>query len=134
MKQFLHRKATLSKVLLVIRHTAASTGQLRADSEARSSKNCQSSGSAIGPGEVCSRADGLRACTAGHRWLTALKYHEQRQQPDLPTPTQQSQEHLNCLLRRNFKPTDRKLQPWLANHRSFCALARIKIFKTLSTK
>ena len=64
MKQFLHRKATLSKVLLVIRHTAASTGQLRADSEARSSKNCQSSGSAIGPSEVCSRADGLSL----HSW------------------------------------------------------------------
>ena len=57
--------------------------------------------------------------TAGHRWLTALKYHEQRQQPDLPTPTQQSQEHLNCLLRRNFKPTHRKLQPWRIDHRSF---------------
>ena len=50
MKQFLHRKATLSKVLLVIRHTA-STAQGRAAQGssrlARSSKNCPSSG-AIG--------------------------------------------------------------------------------------
>ena len=52
MKQFLHRKATLSKVLLVIRHTAQSrAAQHRAvqgsSRLARSSKNCPSSG-AIG--------------------------------------------------------------------------------------
>ena len=46
MKQFLHRKATLSKVLLVIRHTAG-TGQ-GSSRLRRSSKNCPSS-AAIGP-------------------------------------------------------------------------------------
>ena len=47
MKQFLHRKATLSKVLLVIRHTAQHRAAQGSSRLARSSKNCPSSG-AIG--------------------------------------------------------------------------------------
>ena len=45
--------------------------------------------------------------TAGHR-LTALKYHEQRQQPDRPTLTTQSRTFKLSVVAK-FKPTDCKL-------------------------
>ena len=88
MKQFLHRKATLSKVLLVIRDTAHSTQASLSESWTNGELLLAESWewrAAIGraPG------DSLRFSSAGLAW----KYHEQRQQPD--QPTQPSHQDLN---------------------------------------
>ncbi len=89
MKQFLHRKATLSKVLLVIRHTAHSTGQ---PGLASSSKNVPSS-AAIGLWST-SRADGQSVSDFSQLATTGHCLKISRAKPDLPTHTASRAENI----------------------------------------